>query len=276
MREHNLLKLVQSFAISPLAYVAAFHEWTDLERRKLEALIRKAHKAALGLYDHTNNERLLELGVHNTLGQIVEAQQTAQLTRLAQTRTGRAILQRIGYQPRLQEGRDWLPLPRDLLHKLQVAPLPRHMNPGENHERRLARARALTITHSNDTGAFYVDVARYPDNKNTYAAAAVVAATTGELYTAGSIVALSTEQAEELAIALALSNPNCTTVLSDSRTAVLRFAENKVHPSVVSVCRGPTVITDNGVHQVVPSPHGHSEIRNEPQQGRGLDGECAD
>lgn len=238
MRERNTLKLTQSFAVSHLAYVAAFHTWNAAERNKLNALIRKAHKVALGLYTHTNTERMLELGIHNTIEEIAEAQQTAQTARLEQTRTGRAILERLGHRPRLQEGRDRLPLPRGLLEKLQVPPLPQHMDPQENKERRLARARALTGTYSNDTGAVYVDVARYPGRRHAYVAAAV-RATTGELVTAGSVRARSAEQAEELAIALALSIPECTTVLSDSRAAVTNFARNQVCASAVRACGAP-------------------------------------
>lgn len=74
MQENNLLKLVQSFAISHVAYVAAFHDWSAAESGKVDALIRKAYKMALGLYTHTNTTRLLELGVHNTLSEIAEAQ----------------------------------------------------------------------------------------------------------------------------------------------------------------------------------------------------------
>lgn len=48
MKEATLLKLVQSFAISHVAYVPAFHSWKAVERRKVDALIRKAYKVALG------------------------------------------------------------------------------------------------------------------------------------------------------------------------------------------------------------------------------------
>lgn len=61
MKEASLLRLVQSFAVSHVAYVAAFHDWKAAERKKLDAIIRKAYKAALGLYAHTSTDKLLEL-----------------------------------------------------------------------------------------------------------------------------------------------------------------------------------------------------------------------
>lgn len=109
------------------------------------------------------------------------------------------------------------------------------MDPEADRERRLARARTLTATHSSDMGAYYVDVATYPGRPGTYAAA-VIAATSGKLCTAGSVRARDPVQAEELAIALALANPNCTTILSDSKSAIMNFAKNNVSPCAARVC----------------------------------------
>lgn len=160
----------------------------------------------------------------------------AQFTRLSQTRTGRYILQRIGYhRQESQDNNVPLSLPQSLLRSLHVPPVPRHMHPEHNQERRLARAKALTATHAADTGAYYVDAAKYPNRPNTYAAV-VIAAASGETYTAGSFTARDAHHAEELAIALAITNPKCTTVLSDSRPAILSYATNHVSPGAVRVC----------------------------------------
>ncbi|XP_077553170.1 uncharacterized protein LOC144167913 [Haemaphysalis longicornis] len=236
MKEASLLRLVQSFAVSHVAYVAAFHEWKAAERKRSTPSYTSAHKAALGLYTHTSTEKLLELEVHNTLEEIAEAQHTAQMARVAQTRTGRTILQRLGYRERGFHGDGGrASLPRRLLCQLQVAPIPKHMHPEANQERRIARAKALTATHASDNGAYYVDVAKYPDRPGTYAVA-VVAATSGELYMAGSVRTRSSEQAEELATALALTNPRCSTVISDSRSAIMNYATDRVSPCGVRVC----------------------------------------
>ncbi|KAH7973619.1 hypothetical protein HPB49_003090 [Dermacentor silvarum] len=99
----------------------------------------------------------------------------------------------------------------------------------------MARATVLTKGHSNDPRAYYVDVAKYPHRPNTYAAA-VIAADTGVLTTSGSIRCKSPTQAEEFAIALALAIPDCRTVLSDSKPAIVNFATNNVHGTTARVC----------------------------------------
>ncbi|KAL1486492.1 hypothetical protein MTO96_031362 [Rhipicephalus appendiculatus] len=126
-------------------------------------------------------------------------------------------------------------LPRDVLQRLRVPPLPKHMHPQVHQERRMARATALTKGHANDPRAYYVDVAKYPHRPNTYAAA-VIAAHTGVLTTSGSIRCKSPTQAEEFAIALALAIPDCRTVLSDSKPAIVNFASNNVHGTTARVC----------------------------------------
>lgn len=236
MKERSTLKLVQSFVISHLAYVAAFHNWTTAERNKLDALIRRAYKAALGLYNHTNTQNMLDLGLHNTLSEIIEAQATAQIARLETTRTGRAILVAVGHETRLRESRRRMPLARSARDSIRVAPIPRHMNPTENHERRLARARTLAETYDNDAGAMYVDVARYPDDRRSAYTAAVVQATTGRVVAACSVRVETATEAEETAIALAATARGCTTVLSDSREAIANFARNQVCANAVRVC----------------------------------------
>lgn len=234
MKEDSLTRLVHSFAISHIAYVAAYHNWTAAERAKLDATIRKAYKAALGLLQSTSTDRLLELGVHNTLDEIIDAQRTAQYERLSQTRTGRSILQTIGVTPLATQPEDTVPLPATTARRFTVSPIPKHMHPEHNSERRLARARALTTLYANDRGAKYVDAAAYPHRPGTYAAV-VVDAVTGVTRSAGSFAAADPHQAEEMAIALAMVDPTCTTVLSDSRTAVLRYATNTVSASAVRV-----------------------------------------
>ncbi|KAH7954201.1 hypothetical protein HPB49_016431 [Dermacentor silvarum] len=87
-------------------------------------------------------------------------------------------------------------------------------------------------------GRYYtgeVDVAKYPHRPNTYAAA-VIAADTGVLTSSGSIRCKSPTQAEEFAIALALAIPDCRTVLSDSKPAIVNFATNNVHGTTARVC----------------------------------------
>lgn len=71
MKEGNLLRLVQAFVISRIVYVASYLRWYSSERYKLDCLIRKIYKQAIGLSITTSNDKLLQLGLHNTLDELI-------------------------------------------------------------------------------------------------------------------------------------------------------------------------------------------------------------
>lgn len=231
MRETSLLRLVQSFVISHVAYVGAFHKWLQHEKDKINAAVRKAHRAVLGLLPSTSNEALARLGVHNTLEEIGEAQRIAQLVRLNATKAGRIILQKAGMtapnefpteedQPNVEKrhiGR--------LTRHLTIPPLPRNMHPEHDRGRREARAKALARTYEDDAQAYYVDAAMYKNKPHTFALS-VIRACDGKCVTAGSVSAHTATQAEEAAIALALTCEldKAITVLSDSRSAIVGYS----------------------------------------------------
>ncbi|KAH6942235.1 hypothetical protein HPB50_002028 [Hyalomma asiaticum] len=48
MKEHNVTSLIQAYALSHIAYVAAYVDWSRSETKKLNVAIHKAFKAALG------------------------------------------------------------------------------------------------------------------------------------------------------------------------------------------------------------------------------------
>ncbi|XP_037526368.1 uncharacterized protein LOC119403510 [Rhipicephalus sanguineus] len=106
MKEDSVMRLIHSFVISHVTYVAAFHNWTVTEREKLNTLIRKTYKIALGLPESTSTTRLLQLGVYNTLEEIADAQRVSQLERMSLTATGRYILQKLGLNYHVQHGQN--------------------------------------------------------------------------------------------------------------------------------------------------------------------------
>lgn len=67
LKGESLTRLVQSFAVSHITHVAAFHNWRPSERNKIDATIRETYKAALGLFRSLSIETIMALGVHNTL-----------------------------------------------------------------------------------------------------------------------------------------------------------------------------------------------------------------
>lgn len=99
IKEDNLIRIIHAFVLCHLSYSAAMHNWHVAERNKLNSLIRKVFKLALGLPASTQTENLLKLGVHNTLEEIIEAQEHSQLLRLSGTPTGRKLLGEMGLNP---------------------------------------------------------------------------------------------------------------------------------------------------------------------------------
>lgn len=104
MKEDNLLRLINAFVLCHFTYTISMHNWLRAERDKLNALIRKVVKRALGLPIRTHTEDLLKLGVHNTAEEIAEAQERAQLARLTTTAAGKRILEELGYPLRDPRG----------------------------------------------------------------------------------------------------------------------------------------------------------------------------
>ncbi|KAG0427990.1 hypothetical protein HPB47_025010 [Ixodes persulcatus] len=123
-KEKNLVRLVRAFVVSRLAYVLPFLRLGVAEKAKLDCLIRKAYKRALGIPDSTSNEKLAALGLHNTVEEIVEAQRTSQLERLTKSATGRHILEKLGIRYERQTG-EKIDVPRRVREKLTIPNLPR-------------------------------------------------------------------------------------------------------------------------------------------------------
>lgn len=92
MKEGNMIRLVPAFVMSRITYMAPYLKWQVAEKTKLDGLIRKAYKQAIGLPITTNTNALLNLGLHNTLDELIEAQNIAQYERLSESTTGRNIL----------------------------------------------------------------------------------------------------------------------------------------------------------------------------------------
>lgn len=96
IKEDNLLRLFHAFLLSHINYVASMHNWSAAEKNKLELLVRKTVKSVLGLPLRTSTAKLLSLGVHNTLDELIEAQRMAQIARLSSTTAGKIILEKAG------------------------------------------------------------------------------------------------------------------------------------------------------------------------------------
>ncbi|KAG0412673.1 hypothetical protein HPB47_010191 [Ixodes persulcatus] len=95
MKENTLLRLVYAFIISRITCVASFLPLKQVEKQKINSLIKRAHRQALGIPICVPNVKCEALGVHNTLEELIEAQRIAHLERLTKTATGRHLLNRL-------------------------------------------------------------------------------------------------------------------------------------------------------------------------------------
>ncbi|XP_037518363.1 uncharacterized protein LOC119395147 [Rhipicephalus sanguineus] len=245
LKEDNLLRLINVFVLCHFTYTVAMHNWLRAERDKLNALIRKIVKRALGLPIRTHTEYLLRLGIHNTMEEIAEAQERAQLTRLSTTPAGRRILEiRLAPTKNLASNTQ---IPREIREKLVVAPLPRNVHPVHNAGRRKATASKILKQIANDkTEASFVDAAAYRDGK---AFAVSVVDTLGKVINCASIRTTDPEVAEQVAIALAMQDGRRDNVYSDSKAAVRAFQKGRVARHVVEILKG-CKNSDSSTHSI--------------------------
>lgn len=128
MKEANLIRLVQAFVLSRITYITPYLCLKAAEREKIEGIIRRAYKQALGLPIRTADAKLLALGVHNTLDELVEAHLISQYERLAQSAAGRNILQNLGINYESMQSIK-VDIPHDQRRHLKINPLPKTCTP---------------------------------------------------------------------------------------------------------------------------------------------------
>ncbi|KAG0410944.1 hypothetical protein HPB47_011919 [Ixodes persulcatus] len=128
MRKHCAIRLGLAYAISRITYVAPYLKWLASERNKVECMIRKAFKRAVGIPVNASTDRFLELGLNNTLRELIEAHDVAQYERLSKSKTGRHILESLDVTYHAQCG-EMTAVPTPVRDRLIVPPLPKNMHP---------------------------------------------------------------------------------------------------------------------------------------------------
>lgn len=161
MRESNLLRLVQAFVCTRIAYVAPYLRLTRTDRERLDASLRKAYKTALGLPMSTSTTKLMTLGISNTVDELIEATLTSQYERLSLTHAGRAVLSQVGITP-LRATSTYMDLTPEQRLSLRIPPLPKRMHPEYHTERRADRARQLHKRFTGRPDVTYTDASHHP------------------------------------------------------------------------------------------------------------------
>ncbi|XP_049524300.1 uncharacterized protein LOC119453712 [Dermacentor silvarum] len=222
-----------------------------------------AFKTALRLPMSTSTEKLLVLGLHNTLSELTEALHVSQQQRLARTHTGRQVLQTLGFKATTIRTQETCTIPRHIQDRYHIAPIPRNMDPNLHSGRRKARAQYIEKTFRFDTTARFMDAAMYGTKKK--GAVAVVCDRRGHVTSSASTRPCTITEAEELAIALAIregqhaSKP--LTILTDSQQACRNFLQGRIaRPAAQVLAQIPKEDTDgNTVITIIWIP-GHAAI----------------
>ncbi|KAG0417921.1 hypothetical protein HPB47_005251 [Ixodes persulcatus] len=222
MKEQNVIRLIKAFVISRIAYIAPFLDLTLTEKDAIDRIIRC-------------------LGLHNTLSEIIEAERIAHYERLSLTTAGSTILTTLGinYHPTGQRTRGWLP--KELCEKLRISPLPRHMHPVHDAGRRMARVKALENTLQqgyDDSEVTYVDAASADRGRMTLA----VTNRSGQILTTGSMYTSNSAEAEEAAIALALTLSTTKVIVSDSQMAIRHYMRGHISDKALKIATGHRLI----------------------------------
>lgn len=234
--EREATRLVQAFVVPRIIYGTAYLRLTKGEVDKLNIQIRKAYKTALGIPNSTSTIRLLELGVHNTVEELWEAQKIAQIKRLNQTPNGKWLLEQLGItipggQPEPLED-----LTPDIRAKITVSRIPRNMHPIHNAERRRARAESLGRLWDSNRNTLYVDAAG-PQKGRMVAA---VTTPDGGVVNSATLKTKIATQGEEAAIALAIASNPRAIILTDSQEACRHFIQGNVFKSTYKIlCKHP-------------------------------------
>ncbi|KAH9379525.1 hypothetical protein HPB48_005755 [Haemaphysalis longicornis] len=100
MKETTLLRLFLAFGISRVLFVAPpppFMKLTKAEKSKLDIIIRKGIKCAVGLPPKTSTAKILSMGVSSTIDELIQAVNASQQQWLLSSKAGRRILERLGY-----------------------------------------------------------------------------------------------------------------------------------------------------------------------------------
>lgn len=230
MKEQDTLRLVQAFVISRITYATPYATLKSCEHKKLDVLIRKSYKQALGLPPNTSNEKLLALGLHNTLDELIEAHLTSQQQRLAITQTGRKLLHHLGYPPRQPET-STEDIPKEIRSNMEVAPIPRNMHPEHHEGRRTARVRWLEKIYGQNDETVYTDAADYAQGP----AMTAVVTNSSKILTSLTLRQATTLHAEEVAIALAVAQTPATTIITDSQSACRTYANGRISRTALKI-----------------------------------------
>lgn len=163
-------------------------------------------KAAVRLPPSTSNDRLLKLGVHNTIEELTEATIMTKKSCLSNSVAGRTQLYQLNLTL-ITHSLERVFLSTNLRSQLNDAPIPKNMHPARDGKRRKARAWALQKQYTEDHGGSRMALA--------------VTDSQAKVLMSCSIITTPSTEAEEAAITLARISTSATTIIGGSKSAIL-------------------------------------------------------
>ncbi|KAL1468280.1 hypothetical protein MTO96_025551, partial [Rhipicephalus appendiculatus] len=155
LKKDDVMRLVRAYVVSRVTYSVPYLQLTKANRDTLNTMLRKATEQALGVPVYSSTQRLLDMGAHNTVKELIEAHLSNQRIRLSHTEHGRAVLSNIGWQ--IEPVPIKAALPAHWKMTIPTKPLPRNMTPGKVDERRTARAKAMARKLEENPRVLYAD-----------------------------------------------------------------------------------------------------------------------
>nr|XP_037282317.1 LOW QUALITY PROTEIN: uncharacterized protein LOC119175489 [Rhipicephalus microplus] len=238
MRESNLLRLGQAFVCTRITYVTPYLRLTHTDLDRLDfASLRKAYRTTLELPIFTSTSKLTAFGVSNMVNELIEATLTVQYQRLSLTHAGRAVLHQIGLIP-TRAATTYQDVPTDQRLSLRIHPIPKHMHPEHHADRRADLARQLQKRLSNRSDVTYTDASRHPHRSTMVA---VTLAPHRGWSTACSVIhSTYITVAQEVPIALAMTDPITKVIVSDSLLAIRNFDVGRISAQAYSIIKHHT------------------------------------
>ncbi|KAH6945758.1 hypothetical protein HPB50_009800 [Hyalomma asiaticum] len=108
----------------------------------------------------TSADRIVQLGIHNTLEVIAEAQERSQIARLSSTVIGRHRIKKLGSTEQSYDGHS-VEIPSRIEDLITATQIPRNVHPEHTLPRRRAWAAAILKNYQYDSNACFVDRASY-------------------------------------------------------------------------------------------------------------------
>ncbi|XP_077564971.1 uncharacterized protein LOC144180514 [Haemaphysalis longicornis] len=249
LRSRDALRLANAFVTSRILYSTPYLRLRKCDVHTLEGILRKIYKRALDLPISTSNQRLADLGMTNTYGELKEAHFHNQYLRLTKSHAGRCLLQRlhISYTYQAEER---TPIPEDWRGALDIQPLPQNMARGTHEGRRTARVTALQGRYGSRPGVFYTD-ASGPHHGGWYTAAVIHqnVPVQGLTFRAPDI-----SHAEEVAIALAAADPASRIIITDSRSACQNLTKGRITIRAARILKGCYYMDRPNTRSVIWTP----------------------